>query len=66
MNHLIIDLTMSLPNVELDWCLLGGEATGSDHEVLRWGVAGNLPTKGRYKHGDNGVGHQWVGPYQRE
>ena len=33
-NHSIIDLTLSSPNVELNWCLLDEEATGSDHEIL--------------------------------
>jgi len=40
-NHSIIDLTLSSPNVELNWSI-GGEkyATGSDHEVIVWEVLG--------------------------
>jgi len=41
MNHAVIDLTLSSPNVELNWCLLGEEATRSDHEVIAWEVLGN-------------------------
>jgi hypothetical protein len=33
-NHSIIDLTLSSPNVELNWYLLGEEATGSDYELI--------------------------------
>jgi len=40
MNHSIIDLTISSPNVELNWYLLSGEVTGSDHELIRWEVLG--------------------------
>jgi hypothetical protein len=40
MNHSIIDLTISSPNMELNWCLLRDEATGSDHEVIAWDVLG--------------------------
>ena len=40
MNHSIIDLTLSSPNMELNWCLLGEEATGSDHELIVWEVLG--------------------------
>jgi len=40
MNHSIIDLTLSSPNMDLNWCLLGEEATGSDHEVIAWDVLG--------------------------
>ena len=39
--HSIIDLTLSSPNLDLNWCLLGEEATGSDHELIAWGVLGN-------------------------
>jgi len=45
MNHSIIDLTLSSPNIELDWCLLDEEATGSDNEVLLWGVLGTPPAR---------------------
>jgi len=41
MNHSIIDLTLSSPNMDLNWCLLVEEATGSDHEVIAWEVLGN-------------------------
>jgi len=41
-NHSIIDLTLSSPNIELNWCLLGEEATGSDHELIAWEVLGTL------------------------
>ena len=41
MNHSVIDLTLSSPNVELNWCLLGEEVTWSDHEVIVWEVLGN-------------------------
>jgi len=41
MNHCIIDLTLSSPNMDLIWCLLVEEATGSDHEVIAWEVLGN-------------------------
>ena len=40
MNHSIIDLTISSPNVELNWYLLSGEVTGSDHKLIRWEVLG--------------------------
>jgi hypothetical protein len=40
-NHSVIDLTLSSPNIELNWCLLDEEATGSDHEVIAWEVLGN-------------------------
>ena len=39
-NHSIIVLTLSSPSVELNWCLLVGDATGSDHEVIEWEVLG--------------------------
>jgi len=39
-NHSIIDLTLSSPNMELNWCLLGEEATESDHELIAWEVLG--------------------------
>jgi len=39
-NHSIIDLTLSSPNIELNWCLLREEATGSDHELIAWEVLG--------------------------
>jgi len=39
--HSIIDLTLSSPNVELNWCLLRVEMTGSDHELIAWEVLGN-------------------------
>jgi len=38
--HSTIDLTLSSPNMELNWCLLGEEATGSDHELIVWEVLG--------------------------
>jgi len=38
--HSIIDLTLSSPNVELHWCPLGEEATGSDHELIAWDMLG--------------------------
>jgi len=41
MNHSIIDLTLSSPNMDLNWCLLAEEVTGSDHEVIAWEVLGN-------------------------
>jgi len=41
MNHSIIDLTLSSPNMDLNWCLLGEEATGSDHEVIVCDVLGS-------------------------
>jgi len=40
MNHSIIDLTLSSPNMELNWCLLGEVATGSYHELIAWEVLG--------------------------
>jgi len=45
MNHFIIGLTLSSPNIELDWRLLDEEAAGSDHEVLLWGVLGTPPPR---------------------
>jgi len=39
-NHSIIDLILSSPNIELNWCLLREEATGSDHELIAWEVLG--------------------------
>jgi len=41
MNHSIVDLTLSSPNMDLNWCLLGEEATGSDHEIIVWDVLGS-------------------------
>jgi len=41
-NLSIIDLTLSSPNIELNWCLLGEDATGSDHELIAWEVLGTL------------------------
>jgi len=38
--HSIINLTLSSPNMELNWYLLGEEATGSDHELIAWEVLG--------------------------
>jgi len=38
--HSIIDLTLSSPNVELNWSLLGEKATRSDHELITWEVQG--------------------------
>jgi len=37
-NHSIIDLTLSSPNIELNWSILGNQATGSDHELIAWEV----------------------------
>jgi len=34
----IIDLTLSTPAMSLNWSLLEGEATGSDHEVILWEI----------------------------
>jgi len=39
-NHSIIDLTLSSPNIELNWCLLREKATGSNHELIVWAVLG--------------------------
>jgi len=40
-NHSIIDLTLSSPNVELNWSIAGDmDATGSDHEVIVWEILG--------------------------
>jgi len=46
-NHSTIDLTLSSPNVELNWSI-GGEdsATGSDHVVIIWGMLGERHTSG--------------------
>jgi len=38
--HSIIDLTLASPNMDLNWCLLDEEATGSDHELIAWEVQG--------------------------
>jgi len=38
--HSIIGLTLSSPNMDLNWCLLDEEATGSDHELIVWEVQG--------------------------
>jgi len=35
-NHSIIDLTLSSPNIDLAWTILGHQATGSDHELIAW------------------------------
>jgi hypothetical protein len=38
-NHSIIDLTLSSPNVELNWSIAEDkDATGSDHEVIVWEI----------------------------
>jgi hypothetical protein len=40
-NHSIIDLTLSSPNVELNWSIAEyKEATGSDLEVIIWEILG--------------------------
>ena len=39
--HSIIDLTLSSPAVELNWCIVSGHASGSDHEILQWEILGN-------------------------
>jgi len=39
-NHSIIDLTLSTAAISLNWSLVDGEATGSDHEVLLWELLG--------------------------
>ena len=39
--HSIIDLTLSSPAVELNWCVAAGHASGSDHEVLQWEILGD-------------------------
>jgi hypothetical protein len=36
----IIDLTLSSPDLELNWSLRGEESTGSDHEVICWEILG--------------------------
>jgi len=40
MDHSIIDLTLSSPNMELNWCLLGEEAIGSDDKLIVWQALG--------------------------
>jgi len=42
-NHTIIDLTLSLPGVELNWSIDSEEATGLDHEVIMWEILGGTP-----------------------
>lgn len=45
--HSIIDLTLSSPNIELNWSIAGEkEATGSDHEVIQWEVIENTVGRG--------------------
>jgi hypothetical protein len=40
-NHSIIDLTLSSPNVELNWSIAEDkDATRSDHEVIVWEILG--------------------------
>jgi hypothetical protein len=40
-NHSFIDLTLSSPNLELNWSIAKDkEATGSDHEVIVWEILG--------------------------
>jgi hypothetical protein len=40
-NHSIIDLTLSSPNLELNWSIATDkEATGSDYEVIVWKILG--------------------------
>ena len=36
--HSVIDLTLSSPEVSLNWSI--GPATGSDHELLQWEILG--------------------------
>jgi hypothetical protein len=39
--HSIIDLTLSSPNVELNWSITEDkQATGSDHKVIVWEILG--------------------------
>jgi hypothetical protein len=46
-NHSIIDLTLSSPNVELNWSIAGDkDATGSDHEVIVWEILRQGPVGG--------------------
>ena len=37
-NQSIIDLTLTSPNIELNWSIANEEATGLDHEVIVWEV----------------------------
>jgi hypothetical protein len=38
-NHSILDLTLSSPNVELNWSIAKyRDTTGSDHEVIVWEI----------------------------
>ena len=39
-THSIIDLTLSSPEVELRWNICRDQATGSDHEVIKWELMG--------------------------
>jgi len=43
--HSIIDLTLSSPNVELNWRLLRKGATGSGHELIAWEVLRTIPPR---------------------
>jgi hypothetical protein len=46
-NHSIIDLTLSSPNIELNWSIAGEEdAIGSDHEVIVWEILGQTAVGG--------------------
>jgi hypothetical protein len=46
-NHSIIDLTLSSPNVELNWSIAEDkDATGSDHEVIIWEIVGQKAVGG--------------------
>jgi len=38
LNHSIIDLILSSPNIKLNWSILGSQAAGSDHELIAWQV----------------------------
>jgi hypothetical protein len=63
-NHSIIDLTLSSPNIELNWSTAAEEdATGSDHEVIAWKVlGGRLTYQWRAQQCHYRLGHQRLDP----
>jgi hypothetical protein len=50
-NHSIMDVTLSSPNVELNWSIAEEkDATGSDHEMIIWKILGQGPVGGVSKY----------------
>ena len=55
-NHSIIDLTLSIGDVELNWFITGDEHhTGSDHAVIGWGKSWEWGVRPRWRRSRAGM-----------